>query len=140
MNPLGTKEKKEKDECTCSEKLNIDKYIKELLEGGKTPEAIYEYARTMKKELNESKLKEEIDRMKKARTDLIMALDEYIYTLLDTRLDPEQAADMEKSLIEIEKTVFKLDNMEQQKRKRGEESAGDADKQLRDIIRILRLW
>ena len=136
---MGTREKKNKCECTCSEKLNIDKLIKDMLESGKTPEAIYEQARIMKKELNESKLKDEIKRMKKARTDLIMALDEYIYALLDTRLDPEQAADMEKSLVEIEKAIFKLDEA-QEKRKRGEESAEDAEKRLRDVIRILRLW
>ena len=133
---MGTKEKKDNCECTCSEKLNIDKLIKDMLESGKTPEAIYEQARIMKKELNEFKLKDEIKRMKKARTDLIMALDEYIYALLDTRLDPDQAADMEKSLVDIEKTIFKLD-MEQEKKIR---DAEDADKRLRDVIRILRLW
>ena len=99
---------------------------------GRTPEAIYNDALKIKKEMNEAKLKEQMDGVKKARTDLIIALDEYIYALLDERLDPEQAKEMEDSLKKIERAIFTYDNEDKSTKEKD-------DRMMEVMARLLRL-
>lgn len=78
----------------------MDETLKNLLVAGKTPEAIYQDALNIVKEMNATKAKNE--KVEKARTDLIKAIDLYMRALTGDPIGSEMAEVLESMLKEIE--------------------------------------
>ena len=78
--------------------------LRELLEAGKTPEAIYDDALNIVKEMNAEKEKQEkkSKELNKARAELIKALDGYLAALSGEHIGTEGVKNLEKELIKIE--------------------------------------
>ena len=103
--------------------------LRELLEAGKTPESIYEDALNIVKEMNATRAKDK--KRAEARTNLIKAIDEWVFMATGEHMGTAGVKEAEDSLIALE-NLFTDKSKKETKRE-----AADEDKVIKAFLDMI---